>query len=125
MKKIYSTICFCMLLLCGLQAVNAQDSYQPGFVILNDGTRIAGSIILYANAPWLNQQHIFLKDSAAMAASPNGDVKPKKYKTADIKFYQVGDRKFDKVHFVESTDLHRSPICSTRPMGPRPGASQA
>jgi len=116
MKKIYATICVCVLLLCSLQVVKAQDIYQPGFVILNDGTRVAGSIILYANAPWLNQQHIFLKDSVAMAASPNGEVKPKKYKTADIKFYQVGDRKFDKVHFVESTDLHFSILGSNNHM---------
>jgi hypothetical protein len=106
MKKFYSAICCCMLLLCSFSAVKAQDIYQPGFVILNDGTRVAGSIIVYANAPWLNQQHIFLKDSIALAANPNSDIKPKKYKTADIKYFQVGDRKFDKVHFVESSDLH-------------------
>jgi len=115
-KNYFTTFCLVFLFLCGFLAVKAQDTYQPGFVILNDGTRVAGSIILYTNAPWLNQQHIFLKDSAAMAASPNGDVRPKKYKTGDIKYYQVGDRKFDKVHFVESTDLHFSILGSNNHM---------
>lgn len=109
-------IIFCLHFLCCFSVVNAQDSYQPGFVILNDGTRIAGTIILYANAPWLNQQHIFLKDSTGLAANPNGDVKPKKYKTGDITFYQVGERKFDKVHFVETTDLHFSILGSNNHM---------
>ncbi|MDB4919767.1 hypothetical protein [Mucilaginibacter sp.] len=105
MKRSYFTA-FCLLLLCSVSVLKAQDVYQPGYVILNDGIRLSGTIILYANSPWLNQQHIFLKDSAAVAANPNGDVKPKKYKTGDIKYYQVGDRKFDKVHYVESSDLH-------------------
>ena len=105
MKRSYF-ITFCLLFLCSVSVLRAQDTYQPGYVILNDGTRVSGTIILYANSPWLNQQHIFLKDSAAVAANPNGDVKPKKYKTGDIKYYQVGDRKFDKVHYVESSDLH-------------------
>jgi hypothetical protein len=95
-----------LLLLCSFSVLKAQDTYQPGFVILNDGTRVSGSIILYANSPWLNQQHIFLKDSVALVANPNGEVKPKRYRTGDIKYYQVGDRKFDKVHYVESSDIH-------------------
>ena len=107
MKKSYlATIFYCLLFSCSLSVARAQDSYQPGFVILNDGTRLGGTIILYANAPWLNQQHIFLKDSAALAASPNGDVKPKKYKTGDIKYYQVGNRKFSGGNGIDEFAFH-------------------
>jgi len=104
MKKNFFSFCLILSILFSISIAKAQDVYQPGYAILNDGTRVSGSIILYANAPWLNQQFIWLKDSAAFAANPK--VKAKKYKVNDIQFYQVGERKFDKVHFVEMDDLH-------------------
>ena len=106
MRKNLLAICFGLILLFNFSILKAQDTYQPGYAILENGTRISGTIILYEDAPWLNQQFIWLKDSVALAGSPDGNVKPKKYKVANLKFYQVGERKFDKVHFVELDDLH-------------------
>ena len=103
LQKTYLTYClFLTLLFCGTQ-VEAQDSYQPGYAILNDGTRVSGQIILYSKTPWSNQRYIWLKDSAAVAANPN--VKPKKYKADDLLSYQVGNRCFEKVHFVDLEKL--------------------
>jgi hypothetical protein len=98
MKQLYSLIGICLLFLTGLSAVKAQDNFKPGSVILNDGTRIAGNISLYENAPWLNQKFIWIKDSASVAS-------PKKYKVGDIKSYQVGDRLFEKVHYVDMENI--------------------
>lgn len=92
-----------MLLLLTFSVTKAQNAYQQGFAILNDGTRVSGSIILYDDAPWHNQRFIFLKDSAQLAANPK--AKAKKYKADDLKFYQVGTRAFDKVHFVDTENL--------------------
>jgi hypothetical protein len=92
-----------ILLLLTFSVSKAQEAYQPGYAILNDGTRISGSIILYDEAPWFNQRFIFLKDSTQLAGDPN--TKAKKYKVADLKFYQVGTRAFDKVHFVDAENL--------------------
>lgn len=81
----------------------AQDSYEPGYAILNDGTRISGRIGLYDDAPWRNQRFIWLKDSAAVLSNP--DVQAIKYKVDDLKFYQSGSKKFDKIHFVDTENL--------------------
>lgn len=88
----------CLLFLTGLTTVKAQENYLPGSVMLNDGTKIAGSIALYENAPWLNQRFIWFKDSTSTA-------KPKKYKVGDIKAYQVSDRAFEKVHYVDIENI--------------------
>jgi hypothetical protein len=98
MKQLYVFMGVCLLFLTGLMPVKAQDTYLPGSVILNDGSKIAGSIALYENAPWLNQRFIWLKDSTSAA-------KPKKYKVGDIKSYQVGDRAFEKVHYVDMENI--------------------
>ncbi|HVW97667.1 MAG TPA: hypothetical protein VHA56_16960 [Mucilaginibacter sp.] len=99
MRKFIFILGFCLL----FTVLKAQDAYQPGFIILNNGTRIAGSIRLNNSEPWFNQRRIWFKDSAAMAADPN--VKSKKYKADDLKFYQVGERKFEKVHYVDYENL--------------------
>jgi hypothetical protein len=105
MKKAYLIICMSLSLILSSFISKAQDTYQPGFAILNDGTRVSGLIMLYQDAPWFNQRFIYLKDSAAVAANPNGKVKSKKYKVADMKFYQVGQRRFEKVHYVDTENL--------------------
>lgn len=92
-----------VLLLLSFSVSKAQVAYQSGSAILNDGTRISGSIMLDDDAPWHNQRFIFLKDSAQLAANPK--AKAKKYKADDLKSYQVGDRAFDKVHFVDTENL--------------------
>lgn len=81
----------------------AQDSYEPGYAILSDGTRVSGQIGLYDSSPWYNQRYIWLKDSAAVKSNP--DVKAIKYKVDELKFYQAGARKFDKVHYVDAENL--------------------
>jgi hypothetical protein len=91
------------LLVVSFYVLKAQEVYLPGYAILNDGTRISGLIELYDDAPWYNQRFIFLKDSASAAANPN--VAAKKYKVDEMKFYQVGARSFEKVHFVDSENL--------------------
>jgi hypothetical protein len=102
MRKFY-LIAFCMFFLCVNTVVKAQGGFQPGFVILNDGTRVGGSISLNEGEPWFNQRRIWFKDSVAMLTNPN--VKPKKYKVEDLKSYRVGDRKFEKVHYVDYENL--------------------
>jgi len=92
-----------MLLTFSLFVCKAQINYQPGYAILNDGTRISGSIRVYDDEPWTNQRFIWLKDSAAFAADPK--VRAKKYKVDDLKFYMVASRAFDKVHFVDVGNL--------------------
>jgi len=116
MNRNLPALSLCLLFLLFFSVAKAQDTYQPGYAILNDGTRVSGTIILYERSPWVNQQFIWLKDSAAVAANPNGKVKPKKYKVADLKYYQVGERKFDKVHFVELDDLHFKTLGSNNHM---------
>lgn len=81
----------------------AQQNFQPGYVILADGTRKAGLIILNDEEPWYNQRRIWMKDSAEYAANPA--VKPKKYIADDLKLFQVGPRIFDKVHYVDMENL--------------------
>lgn len=102
MKKIYKSLCTCLLFFTAF-VCNAQDSFQPGFAVLNDGTRVSGEIMLYSKTPWSNQRYIWMKDSVAVAANPN--AKPKKYKADDLKSYQVGNRSFEKVHFVDLEKL--------------------
>lgn len=103
LQKSYLSFCLSLFLILILTTVHAQDTYQPGYVILNDGTRISGQILLYSKTPWSNQRHIWMKDSAALATNLN--VKPKKYKADDLKSYQVGNRCFEKVHFVDLEKL--------------------
>lgn len=103
MNKKHLNYLMVILLVFTFSASKAQNGYQPGYAILNDGTRISGSIILYDDAPWHNQRFIFLKDSAQLAVNPK--TKAKKYKADDLKFYQVGTRAFDKVHFVDLENL--------------------
>ncbi|MDB5152400.1 MAG: hypothetical protein JWR54_1151 [Mucilaginibacter sp.] len=93
-----------VLFLCiSFSVCKAQENFQPGYAIFNDGTRLAGLIKIYDDAPWYNQRFIFLKDSAALATNPN--VRAKKYKVDDLKFYQVGSHAFDKVHYVDMENL--------------------
>jgi hypothetical protein len=64
---------------------------------------VSGLIRLIEGEPWFNQRFIYLKDSAALVADPK--VKGKKYKVVDLKFYQVGQRRFEKVHYVDYENL--------------------
>jgi len=91
------------LLLLSFSICKAQVYYEPGFAILSDGTRVSGLIGHNQDAPWFNQRSIFLKDSAALAANPN--VKAKKYKADELKYYKVGLLEFDKVHYVDMENL--------------------
>lgn len=90
-----------------LTALNskAQRNYQPGYAILNDGTRVSGLISLYDKAPWYNQRFIYIKDSATVAANPDKDVKTKKYVADDLKYYKIGDRIFTKIHYFDTENL--------------------
>src|SRR6202012_4232461 len=84
----------------------AQDqprTYQPGTVILKDGTRVSGLIMLFDSEPWYNQRYIWFIDSASYIANPK--VKGKKYRADDMQMYQVGNRIFDKVHYVNTENL--------------------
>lgn len=76
LQKFYLGICISLILILPVTAAHAQDSYQPGYAILNDGTRLAGQIIPYSKTPWSNQRYIWMKDSAAVA--DNASAKPKK-----------------------------------------------
>lgn len=102
-QKIYFAGCLFLALLFSGTLVNAQDNFQPGYAILNDGTRVSGKIMLYSKTPWSNQRYIWMKDSAAVAVNTN--VKPKKYKADELKSYHVGNRHFEKVHFVDLEKL--------------------
>lgn len=108
-RKNLLVICF---LLFTAVSLKAQDSYQPGFAILNDGTRVSGLISLYEKAPWYNQRFIYLKDSATVAANPGKDVKSKKYVADDLKYYKVGDRTFTKIHYVDLENLQAKSLGS-------------
>lgn len=88
-----------------VSTVKAQDTFQPGYAVLEDGTRVSGLITFYSNTPWHNQRYIWVKDSAGVAANPNADVKAKKYKVDDLKFYKVGQHFFEKVHYVDLQKL--------------------
>lgn len=103
MKKNY-LILIGLFILSVLQ-VKAQDDYQPGFAILNDGTRVSGLISVYEKNPWFNQRFIFLKDSAQVAANPNKEVNSKKYTADELKYYKIGDRTFTKIHYVDLQNL--------------------
>lgn len=103
MKKLCIVFLF---LVCGLSVCKAQDGgpvYRPGMVILKDGTKISGMILLDDNAPWYNQRHIWFIDSAAYAANP--DARGKRYRADDMQMYRVGTRIFDKVHYVNTENL--------------------
>lgn len=100
MKKAYIFVVF--LLLSCISICKAQD-YQPGYVILNDGSRVGGLIALNSAEPWYNQRYIRMKDSAAFAADRN--VKAKRVKADDMKLYEVAGRVFDKVHYVDMQNL--------------------
>ena len=69
-----------MFLLLSVSVCKAQD-YHPGYVILNDGTRISGWVKLNEAEPWLNQRYVRIRDSAAIAADPN--AKDKRIRTND------------------------------------------
>ncbi len=84
-------------------SISKAQKYQPGYAILNDGTRISGLISYYEEDPWLNQRFILLKDSVELIN--NSNPKTKKYKADDLKFYKVGDRSFDKIHYVDAENL--------------------
>ncbi|MDB5147068.1 MAG: hypothetical protein JWQ57_1088, partial [Mucilaginibacter sp.] len=62
MKKKYTFLVF--LLFIGISICKAQN-YQPGYVILNDGTRVGGVVALNEAEPWYNQRYIRIKDSIA------------------------------------------------------------
>ncbi|TKC57995.1 hypothetical protein FBD94_18735 [Pedobacter hiemivivus] len=111
-----------LLLLLTFSVSKAQENYQPGYAILNDGTRVSGSILIYDDAPWFNQRFIFLKDSVAIIGNP--DVKPKKYKVDDMKFYQAGSRAFEKIHFVDAENLQLKSLGSNDHMMERLSAGR-
>lgn len=102
-------ICLCFLT---VFSAKAQDTYQPGFAILNDGTRISGLISIDSNDPWSNQRFIYLKDSAAVAANPDKGVKAKKYNANELKYYKTGDRTFTKIHYVDLQNLQSKSLGS-------------
>jgi hypothetical protein len=114
MKKINLILLF-FTLLTSIQ-LKAQNNYQPGFAILNDGTRVGGLIALNDKAPWLNQRFIYLQDSASVAASGGKTVKPKKYVVDDLKFYKVGDRSFTRIHYVDYENLQAKSLGSNNHM---------
>ncbi|MEN0056434.1 MAG: hypothetical protein AAGC65_22330 [Mucilaginibacter sp.] len=114
MKKNY-LILICLFILSVLQ-VKAQGNYQAGFAILNDGTRISGFIFMDANDPWSSQNHIYLKDSAAVAANPNKEIKAKKYNADELQYYKVGDRTFTKIHYVDLQNLQSKSLGSNNHM---------
>jgi hypothetical protein len=91
-----------MFLLLSFSVCKAQN-YLPGYVILNDGTRISGLIALNDDEPWYNQRYIRIKDSASMVNDPT--PKPKRYRTNDMQFYQAGERAFDKIHYINIENL--------------------
>jgi hypothetical protein len=103
MKKILWANFIAAILLLSFSVCRAQDNYQPGYIILNDGTRVGAFIALNDDAPWYNQRYIRYKDSAAFAADPN--VKSKKIKVDDMKCFQAGTRIFDKIHYVNLENL--------------------
>jgi len=103
MKKTLWANFIAAILLLSFSVCKAQDNYQPGYIILADGTREAALITLNDDAPWYNQRYIRYKDSAAFAADPN--VKAKKIKVDDMKSFQAGTRIFDKIHYVNLENL--------------------
>jgi hypothetical protein len=114
MKKKY-LILIGLFILSAFQ-VKAQESYQPGFAILNDGTRLSGLIAVDETNPWFNQHFIRLKDSAEVAANPNKDVKAKKYFADDLKYYKIGARTFTKIHYVDLKNLQTKSLGSNNQM---------
>jgi hypothetical protein len=104
MKKFY--IAFALLIIFGLPVCKAQEetwSYHPGAVTFKDGTTVSGMVRIYDTMPWYNQRSIWFIDSASFAANPN--VKGKKYRADDMLMYRVGDRIFDKVHYLNTENL--------------------
>jgi hypothetical protein len=101
MKKAYNLLLF--IILSSFSICKAQYNYQPGYAILNDGTRISGMIRFFDNEPWFNQRFIRIKDSADVAKNPN--VGAKRLKADDLKYYEVVSRKFDKLHYVDMENL--------------------
>lgn len=90
----------CLLFL-SVTVCQAQDNFQPGYAILNDGTRINGQINFYTNEPWLNQRFIWLKDSASIASTGADRAKPKRYRIDEIQSYQAGQHTYEKVHYAD------------------------
>ncbi|MCJ0741368.1 hypothetical protein [Pedobacter montanisoli] len=82
---------------------NAQITYERGYAILKDGTRINGLISRFDQDPWFNQRYILFKDSAEFASNP--ESKATKYKADDLQFYQLGNTSYDKIHFVDTENL--------------------
>jgi len=90
----------------GLSVCMAQDDpfvYRLGTVTFKDGTVVSGLVRLHDDAPWYNQRYIWFIDSASYAANPN--VRGKKYRADDMQMYRVGNRIFDKVHYVNIENL--------------------
>jgi hypothetical protein len=102
-------ICLCLL---AVFSAKAQATYQPGFAILNDGTRISGLISMDPEDPWSNQHCIYLKDSAAVVAKSEKGVKEKKYNADELKYYKIGDRTFTKIHYVDLQNLQSKSLGS-------------
>jgi len=103
MKKHYFILALLLsscVLVCKAQWVRA---YYPGSVTFKDGTHANGFIGLYDGMPWYNQRHILFVDSATYAADPK--AKGKKYRADDMLMYQAGNRVFDKVHYVNVSNL--------------------
>jgi hypothetical protein len=104
MKKL--CIALTLFLAFGLSVCKAQDDpyvYSPGAVTFKDGNIVNGMVRIQDDAPWYNQRYIWFIDSATYAAHPN--IKGKKYRADDMQMYQVGNRIFDKVHYVNIENL--------------------
>ncbi|GEM_PF-1960748 len=113
MKNFYLLTYLTILLSYGTS--NAQNIYQPGHAILNDGTKISGEISFYENSPWLNQRFIFIKDSADLAQTGT-KAKAKKYKADDLKSYQVAGRTYEKVNYIDLQNIQVKSLGSNNHM---------
>lgn len=92
-----AAICFTITI------AKAQITYERGYAILKDGTKISGMIGRFEQDPWFNQRFILFKDSTEFAANPK--LKAKKYRADDLQFYQLGNVSYDKVHYVDVENL--------------------
>lgn len=112
--KYLSLLTFLITLL-SFSTSSGQETYKPGYAILENGTRISGEIGCYEDSPWLNQRFIFIKDSADLAQ--NGvKAKSKKYKVDDLKFYEVADRAYEKVNYVDLQNIQVKSLGSNNHM---------
>ncbi len=105
LQKTYLICCLCLALSFSSFLAKAQDSFQPGYAILSNGTRAPGLIMFFAKTPWHNQRYIWMKDSAEVAANPNKEIKAKKYNVDDLKSYKVGEHSYEKVHYLDLEKL--------------------